>query len=64
VVVGVVGALALTRLMASLLYGIQPSDPVTFIAVVLILSVVAVAACYLPGRRATAVNPVVALRYE
>lgn len=61
---GVGGALALTRLMASLLYGIKPSDPATFVAVLLILGGVAVAACYLPGRRATRVNPVVALRDE
>jgi putative ABC transport system permease protein len=64
VFVGLVGALALTHLMASLLYGIQASDPVTFTVVVLILIAVAVAACYLPGRRAAIVNPVVALRYE
>jgi putative ABC transport system permease protein len=64
VVAGLGGALALTRLMASLLYGIKPSDPTTFIAVMFILSGVAGAACYLPGRRATRVNPVVALRSE
>ena len=62
--VGVGGALALTRLMATLLYGVQPSDPLTFTAVVLLLSSVAIAACYWPGRRATGVDPVVALRYE
>jgi putative ABC transport system permease protein len=61
---GVGGAFVLTRLMASLLYGIKPSDPVTFVSVLLILGGVAVAACYLPGRRATRVNPVVALRNE
>jgi putative ABC transport system permease protein len=64
VLVGVGSALALTRLMASLLYGTKPSDPMTFVAVVSALGCVALAASYLPARRATRVNPVVALRYE
>jgi putative ABC transport system permease protein len=64
VAVGLAGALALTRLMATLLYGTHPSDPLTFVAVVLILSGVAVAASYLPARRASGVDPIVALRYE
>ena len=63
-VVGVVAAVVLTRLMASLLFEISPTDPVTFGAVALLLIAVLLAACYLPARRATRVNPVSALRSE
>ncbi|HEX8880976.1 MAG TPA: ABC transporter permease [Candidatus Acidoferrum sp.] len=63
-VIGVLGGLILSRLMAALLYGVQPSDLLTFSAAAALLIMVALAACYVPARHATRVDPVVALRYE
>jgi ABC-type antimicrobial peptide transport system permease subunit len=60
--VGLVGALIVSHLMAGLLYGVSPSDPLTFISLAVVLVLVALAACYIPARRAMRVDPIVALR--
>jgi predicted permease len=64
VAIGVVAGLALTRLMSSLLFGVGPNDWLTFVSVALLLLAVALAACFVPARRATRLDPIVALRYE
>jgi putative ABC transport system permease protein len=64
IVLGLVGAVALTRLMVSLLFEVKPTDPATLIAVALLLAAAALLACYIPARRALSIQPITALRCE
>jgi ABC-type antimicrobial peptide transport system permease subunit len=61
-VAGIAGALGLTRYLQSLLYGVRPTDPATFVSMALLLTLVSMAACYIPARRASRVDPITALR--
>jgi putative ABC transport system permease protein len=64
IAIGLAGSLALSRVIASLLFGVTATDPLTFAAVILLLVAAAMLACYLPARRAARIDPMVALRYE
>jgi len=64
VAAGAILAFGLTRQMRSMIYGVSAADPVTFVAVSILLMLVAIAACYVPARRAMRVDPMMALRYE
>jgi putative ABC transport system permease protein len=64
VVLGVIGALLISRLLSTMLFQISPTDPMTFVSVAAVLTAVALLACYVPARRATRVNPLTALQSE
>jgi putative ABC transport system permease protein len=64
IAIGIVGAFGVTRTLGSMLYQVTTSDPATFVGVAILFALVAIAACYVPARRAMRVDPMVALRYE
>jgi putative ABC transport system permease protein len=64
IAIGIVGAFGVTRTLGSMLYQVTTSDPATFMGVAILFALVAIAACYVPARRAMRVDPMVALRYE
>jgi ABC-type lipoprotein release transport system permease subunit len=64
VVLGLIASVALTRTIENLLFGVSPTDPLTFAAIALLLALTALAACFIPARRAMKVNPIEALRCE
>lgn len=64
IALGIAGALALTRVMTDLLYGVRATDPITFGAVTIVFGATSLLACYVPARRAMNIDPIVALKYE